>query len=221
MLVTPLFPYHRLQDPRRAAELLVHQELAGSGVPGQALYEMRAGAHAHQLDFGIWVEMAGRIGLQVKGGVYIYEDGRWWLYSVNGRELLTSCPISQTFDAAIAIRDFLKDQLRRSVFVFPVCYFPDMPRDPIIEAVAAEAHVTTWWAGTDLIGQMQELVQTREIRFPPTAAQIVQEVALIRPWMTPQADPGQEEAQAVIQVGDHQVHVHVHVHLPENLVAAG
>ena len=220
MIVTPAFPDHRLQDPKRAAELLVHQELSSNDVLGQTLYEMRAGDRAPQLDFGVWLERTGRIGLQVKGGPYGYQNGVWRLHSVNGPEVVDS-PVAETFDAAIAIRDFLKDQLRRSVFVFPVCYFPDMPRDPIIEAVAAEAHVTTWWAGADLIGQMQELAKTRQILYPPTAAQIAQEVTLIRPWMAPQEDPAPEAAEAVIQVGDHQVHIHVHVHLSENLVTAG
>ena len=53
MIVTPEFPEHRLQDPRRQAEWRVYQEIAGSQAPGRALYEMRAGLYVPQLDFGI------------------------------------------------------------------------------------------------------------------------------------------------------------------------
>ena len=56
MIVTPEFPEHRLQDPRRQAEWRVYQEIAGSQAPGRALYEMRAGLHVPQLDFGIWLQ---------------------------------------------------------------------------------------------------------------------------------------------------------------------
>ena len=68
MIVTPEFPEHRLQDPRRQAEWRVYQEIAGSQAPGRALYEMRAGLHAPQLDFGIWLQDVAHYGLQVKGG---------------------------------------------------------------------------------------------------------------------------------------------------------
>ena len=36
MIVTPEFPEHRLQDPRRQAEWRVYQEIAGSQAPGRA-----------------------------------------------------------------------------------------------------------------------------------------------------------------------------------------
>ena len=68
MIVTPEFPEHRLQDPRRQAEWRVYQEIAGSQAPGRALYEMRAGLHVPQLDFGIWLQDVAHYGLQVKGG---------------------------------------------------------------------------------------------------------------------------------------------------------
>ena len=102
MIVTPEFPEHRLQDPRRQA-------------PGRALYEMRAGLHAPQLDFGIWLQDVAHYGLQVKGGETATAGGEWRLHSANGPETIPS-PIAQTFDAAIAIRDIIKAQLHRKVF---------------------------------------------------------------------------------------------------------
>ncbi len=107
MIVTPEFPEHRLQDPRRQAEWRVYQEIAGSQAPGRALYEMRAGLHAPQLDFGIWLQDVAHYGLQVKGGENATEGGEWRLHSANGPETIPS-PIAQTFDAAIAIRDIIK-----------------------------------------------------------------------------------------------------------------
>ena len=91
--------------------------------------------------------------------------------------------IAQTFDAAIAFRDIIKAQLHRKVFIFPVLCFPDMVPDPIIEARAAEGHVTVFWGGDDLIGRMKELAKTQTIHRPPTAERIAQEVELIQPGM--------------------------------------
>ena len=88
MIVTPEFPEHRLQDPRRQAEWRVYQEIAGSQAPGRALYEMRAGLHAPQLDFGIWLQDVAHYGLQVKGGETATEGGEWRLHSANGPETI-------------------------------------------------------------------------------------------------------------------------------------
>ena len=129
MIVTPEFPEHRLQDPRRQAEWRVYQEIAGSQAPGRSLYEMRAGLHVPQLDFGIWLQDVAHYGLQVKGGENATEGGEWRLHSANGPETIPS-PIAQTFDAAIAIRDIIKAQLHRKVFIFPVLCFPDMAPGP-------------------------------------------------------------------------------------------
>ena len=171
MIVTPEFPEHRLQDPRRQAEWRVYQEIAGSQAPGRALYEMRAGLHVPQLDFGIWLQDVAHYGVQVKGGENATEGGEWRLHSVNGPETIPS-PIAQTFDAAIAIRDIIKAQLHRKVFIFP-----------IIEARAAEGHGTVLWGGDDLIGRLKELAKTQTIHRPPTAERIAQEVELIQPGM--------------------------------------
>ena len=84
----------------------------------------------------------------------------------------SATPIAQTFDAAIAIRDIIKAQLHRKVFIFPVLCFPDMVPDPIIEARAAEGHVTVFWGGDDLIGRMKELAKTQTIHRPPSAERI-------------------------------------------------
>ena len=116
MIVTPEFPEHRLQDPRRQAEWRVYQEIAG--------------LHAPQLDFGTWLQDVAHYGLQVKGGETATAGGEWRLHSANGPETIPS-PIAQTFDAAIAIRDIIKAQLHRKVFIFPVLCFPDMAPDPL------------------------------------------------------------------------------------------
>ena len=211
MIVTPEFPEHRLQDPRRQAEWRVYQEIAGLYVP--------------QLDFGIWLQDVAHYGLQVKGGENATEGGEWRLHSVNGPETIPS-PIAQTFDAAIAIRDIIKAQLHRKVFIFPVLCFPDMAPDPIIEARAAEGHVTVLWGGDDLIGRLKELAKTQTIHRPPTAERIAQEIELIQPGMGhPAGAPAPASvpatADAVVELPGGRLVVHVHVHLPRDPLTLG
>ena len=87
--------------------------------------------------------------------------------------------------------------MNRKVFIFPVLCFPDMAPDPIIEARAAEGHVTVLWGGDDLIGRMKELAKTQTIHRPPTAERIAEEVELIQPGMGhPAGAPGPASAPA-------------------------
>ena len=135
-------------------------------------------------------------------------------------------PIAQTFDAAIAIRDIIKAQLNRKVFIFPVLCFPDMAPDPIIEARAAEGHVTVLWGGDDLIGRLKELAKTQTIHRPPTAERIAQEVELIQPGMghpagAPAPASAPANADAVVELPGGRLVVHVHVHLPRDPLTLG
>ena len=161
----------------------------------------------------------------MKGGETATEGGEWRLHSANGPETIPS-PIAQTFDAALAIRDIIKAQLHRKVFIFPVLCFPDMAPDPIIEARAAEGHVTVLWGGDDLIGRMKELAKTQTIHRPPTAERIAQEVELIQPGMGHPAEAigpasAPANADAVVELPGGRLVVHVHVHLSRDPLTLG
>ena len=61
MNMHPPFPPHWRQDLRRGAEVVVHDRLVQNHPSGHA---------PRQLDFTVWVEGVGRVGVQVKGGRY-------------------------------------------------------------------------------------------------------------------------------------------------------
>ena len=86
--------------------------------------------------------------------------------------------------------------------------------DPIIEARAAEGHVTVFWGGDDLIGRMKELAKTQTIHRPPTAERIAQEVELIQSGIGhPAGAPGPASApanaDAVVELPGGRLVVHV------------
>ena len=96
-----------------------------------------------------------------------------------------------------------------------------MAPDPIIEARAAEGHVTVLWGGDDLIGRLKELAKTQTIHRPPTAERIAQEVELIQPGMghpagAPAPASAPATADAVVELPGGRLVVHVHVHLPRD-----
>ena len=84
MRIQPEFPDYRYQDPKRAAELRVYQEIARSQIPGQALYEVNATRHTPQVDFLVWVKAVACFAVSVKGGTYSVDNGNLFLRTPEG-----------------------------------------------------------------------------------------------------------------------------------------
>ena len=63
--------------------------------------------------FAVWIVGVGIFGIQVKGGKYRIIDGQWFLITDRGRSLRES-PVPGTWDAAMAIRDVVQEQLHLS-----------------------------------------------------------------------------------------------------------
>ena len=61
------FSEHRRQDPKRAAEARVFDALQSMDLDGYSLYEFRYRKEGRQLDFALWLDMLGRLAIQVKG----------------------------------------------------------------------------------------------------------------------------------------------------------
>ena len=181
MKVTPEFPEHRVRDPQRQAELRVYNELVNSPCPGYALYEVKPINSAPEVDFAVWIEGVGCLGMQVKGGQNTVEDAiRWFLNTVEGTEPVP-CPIQRTWDAALSIKTAVKRRLGRRMYVIPVLLYPDMLPDPDIQRVVeSDARVSLLWGEQDLVKRLTELPATDNVFNPPDAGQIVAEVAAVR-----------------------------------------
>ena len=199
MNVYPEFPENRLNDPRRQAELAVYLELQAAERSGQAIYEARPDRSCREVDFVIWLKDVARIAMQVKGGRYRIERGNWYLATPNGEEKKPT-PAKQCWDAALQLHDYLQEHINgsRNPFVLPVLLFPDMEPDPDIEAWAAQAGIHVLFGAERLDPRLVELASTARVYFPPTAAEIAEEVELVMPGV---ADP----APAAVELQTRQV----------------
>ena len=189
MIIRPDFPDSRRADPRRQAELEVHNRLAASDRPGRAVYEARASAAGPEVDFAIWLQDQGRFALQVKGGRYSLEDGAWRLHNGDVLEV-KPCPLPQASDGAFSIRDAVKRAMDRKVFVIPVLLFPDMDPDLVIQARAAGDKTHILWGREDLVERLLQLARQVEVKYPPTAEQVRREVEAVSPGLGLGEDPG-------------------------------
>ena len=177
------FPEHRRADPKRRAEMQVYDQLAGSGAPGAAIYEIRADRDAPEVDFMVWLQDSARFGIQVKGGRYAIEGGRWFLYTNGQREPMQD-PVKLTWDAAMSIRTALLTRGRYRVFMVAVLVFPDMPEpDPQIQERAANCRVNVLRGNGNLVERLMEFHDVEGIYSPPTARHIEAEVAVLMPGL--------------------------------------
>ena len=111
MELYPPFPTCREDTPKRQAEKQIYEAFQACDFDGRVLYEVRPLPTAPQLDFAVWIVGVGIFGIQVKGGKYRIIDGQWFLITDRGRSLRES-PVPGTWDAAMAIRDVIRGELK-------------------------------------------------------------------------------------------------------------
>ncbi len=194
MNIHPEFPPHRRQDPRRNSEAIVYDQLAESGYSGETLYQPKAAPEAPELDFCIWFEDRARFALQVKGGLYSVDGTVWTLRTAHGVEHVT-CPLTWTWDVAIAVRDAIYRIIGFKTFIIPVVLFADTPPDPAIEEWGRRRRVKVLFGAGDLVIRLLELAERTGIKHPPTADHIMNEVdAVTNGLVAPTQDGGRLEA---------------------------
>ena len=177
MKLNPQFPLSRRDDPTRQAERGIYQILAQADVPGRALYEAKPMLRAPQLDFAVWVENLAHYGVQAKRGQYGVDRAEWRLDTNRGR-IRKPSPVTETWDAAMAVHDLLEERLGRRGFIIPVLAFPDMEPDEFIQKQAAKQNVEILFGLEAWMDRLLELADRRRIFTPPTAASIERR----RPW---------------------------------------
>ena len=206
MLIHPPFPEPYLNDPMRAAELRVYQELTRSEVPGQALYQVNAYPNAPELDILAALERIAYVGGQIKGGNHRRNNrGEWFRHDGLEWQKIPS-PLEQTWLAAISVRDALKRRLDLNVFVVPMLICPDMDRDPDIDQATANGKVSILWGTNDLVDRMAEVARTRPINSPPTAGQIARVVEFFMPGLGTAPEPA--PTPAAMELAGRQLIIH-------------
>ena len=126
------------------------------------------------------------------------------------------CPLTQTWDAAIAVRDAVYRVPGFKVFIILVLLLTDTPPNQTIEEWATQRRVKVLFGADDLVGRLLELADSVGVKHPPTADHIRNEVAAVTNGLVaPARDGGGHEAvqdfmarQAVIQHVD-TVNIHV------------
>ena len=198
MKINPEFPKHRRNDPKRRSEAIVYDQLAQSNHPGQTIYELKVAPEIPEEDFFAWFQDRGRFGIQVKGGMYSVEGTAWNLRTIHGVEKV-DCPVTQTWDAATAVRDTIYQVLGFKVFIIPVLLFTDTPPDPAIEQWGWRRGVKILFGSDDLVDRLLALAEQTGVKYPPTADHIMNEVdAVTGGLVAPTRDEGEGPAGVLV-----------------------
>ena len=197
MELYPPFPTCREATPKRQAEKQMYKAFEACDFDGRVLYEAKPLSTAPQIDFAVWIVGVGIFGIQVKGGRYILVEGQWFLITDHGRFLRES-PVPGTWDAAMAIRDVVQEQLHQSIFVIPVLAMPNMEPNQEIEALAGSRNVAMHWGDPDqLVDHLVQLAIDRKVHITPTPASIAAQVQLVEPGLVlPRQAPGRTGSPA-------------------------
>ena len=171
------FPENRRQDPKRDAEARVFHALQGLDLDGCGLYEFRYRQNGRQLDFALWLDWHGRLGLQIKGGEYMLDnDGRWSLRRQDADWTQVPSPLEETVDGCIEMHDAIEEATGYFGFVGGVLVLPDMQRDERMESAARNhEHVYIVWGLDNLKVDLERIVREEGFRRPPKPRHSVNE----------------------------------------------
>ena len=168
-MIPDQFDQDRRQDPKRAAEARVYDALQNLDLDGYGIYEFRYRQNGRQLDFALWLDRLGRLGLQVKGGEYMLDnDGRWSLRRQDADWVQVSSPLEVTVDGCIEMHDAIEEATGFYGFVGGVLVLPDMERDERMEN-AAKNHEKVYivWGLDNLQQDLERIVREAGFRRPP------------------------------------------------------
>ena len=216
MRIIPEFPEHRRQDPMRQAELCIYNQVEASNAVGVALYECHPTPSSPEVDFVIILTGVAHYAVQVKGGRWRMEDGRFQLHTDEGWVNKTS-PSAQAADSAYDVRNAVMAATSRTIFVVPILHFPDMEPDPdLLNWRGNWATIVLFGKDTPIVDRLLEYAQGDdvEIFYPPTAEDIAQELPVLMPGA---GHPAQE--QELVAAVDHRpgvTELHIHLHLVIN-----
>ena len=194
------FPLHRRGDPLRRAEARVFAALQSINRPGFAYYEWQRDKRHRQLDFALWIEGVGRFGLEVKGGWYFLIRGVWYLKNRRtGRlERLSNCPLEQVSDATMSLYKEVTEKLGGPNYFTPTLLFPDLASDPDIAARAERSHVHLIWGLELMEERLPAIAAAAGVLYPPTAADIRQEVLAVSDGQLEYAGGGPDRLTAAV-----------------------
>ena len=203
------------------AELEALVQFEASERKGQAVFHPWVGPASPAPNCVALPEGLTRIAVTYLDGEHWVEDGQWHRRDDDGTETPIGDVLERCWQAAMAVRSWLKKALGIKAYVVSAAVFTGMEPDESIVAAAANRSTRVLFGMDDhverLVGQLRE----QDLQYPLQARSIPDEVeALSRP---PAAAAEPETASMDVGDGGVVIHVgavHLHLHLHSTIVTA-
>ena len=182
MLTTPnIIPDASREDPQFESWASVFDALSQCQRPGEAVFNFAGLQPSGQIAAFLWLEGHARYGIIALGGHYSVAPAtfQWDCQGANGRVPVPD-PRQLTNDAAMAMRDEIRQQTNFDVFVIPVAVFTDMEPDPAIERLVHSTNVRAVFGAHRLLADLDAIPQGIEVRHPPTAKHVQNEAQALK-----------------------------------------
>lgn len=167
-MIPEQFDQDRRRDPKRAAEARVFDALQNLDLDGYGLYEFRYRREGRQLDFALWLNMLGRLAIQVKGGQYsLDDDGQWFLHTPEEDRVPANSPLAETSEGCTEMHNAIEEATGFYGFVGGVLLMTDMQRDERMEHAALNhEQVYIVWGLDNLRQDLERIIPQMEFRRP-------------------------------------------------------
>ena len=200
----------------------------------EALPQFEASDRRGRVVFRPWVGPAGpaphcvvlpegltRIAVTYLEGEYWVEDGQWRRRDDEGTVTPVDDVLERCWQAAMAVRSWLKREVDISAYVVAAAVFATMEPDESILAEAASRRTRVLFGLDDHVERLAALPVEQDLQHPLQARYIPDDAAALsrRPEA---ADAEPEPATATLEVGEGCVVIHagtVHLHLHLTIVA--
>ena len=162
------FPEQRRLDPKRAAEASVFDALQSLDLNGYGLYEFQYRREGRQLDFALWLDMLGRLAIQVKGGQYsLDDDDQWFLHTSKEGRVPVNSPLAETAEGCTEMHNAIEEATGFYGFVGGVLLMTDMQRDERMEHAALQhEQVYIVWGLDNLRQDLERIIPLVKFRRP-------------------------------------------------------
>ena len=199
------------------AELEALAQFEASDRKGQAVFHPWVGPDSLAPHYVVLPEGLTRIVVTHVDGEHWVEEGQWYRRDDEGTVTSVGNVLERCWQAAMAVRSWLKKVRGIKAYVVSVAVFTTMESDKSILAAAASRSTRVLFGMDDHVERLAALLREQDLQYPLQARDIPYDAeALSRQPVAAGAEPETAsldvgDGRVVIYVG--AVHLHLHLHI--------
>ena len=203
------------------AELEALAQFEASDRKGQAVFHPWVGPDSLAPHYVVLPEGLTRIVVTHVDGEHWVEEGQWYRRDDEGTVTSVGNVLERCWQAAMAVRSWLKKVRGIKAYVVSVAVFTTMESDESILAAAASRSTRVLFGMDDHVERLAALLREQDLQYPLQASDIPYDAEALSRQPVAAAEPETADSEtASLDVGDGPVviyagavHLHLHLHI--------